>query len=784
LKAFNLLVIAVLIGGAVRASSTPSGWYLARGFPGVSLGNAQPPATFFDPSGVAHRSLALGQTVGPVGIELLSLIMGGDATDGGSRLRQQDLLKPISYRTVAIPLSQALSDLSKAAGTKLMADGDLGEERIILRLEAVPAKVMMDKIADVCSAEWKPVDGGFELFRSPAMVAKLEKANLDRRVSHITQSIQKMVSDANSDGRMTKDQAAMMADYFIKSRDLLYTGTRPPYNRQANLAMNRRMAETRLLAQVLAGMNPTDLANLAPGGRYVYTPKPNAVQRELQPIDEETMREYVEDQNMISDAVVDRITKAKRQISADVSDSYPHIKDLNLKPYLVIQPWTGTDTVQADLYINSSTQNVGFTSTLLANTMSSAEFWSRYDADQGRANSKGIELDPRLKPLLERPISNGLADAPPAPDPDIRSALLTPTEHDPLAFFTSECVLKIADADGVNVAFAPCDDCENEARLACRNGKFTSSLVQTLLAQYGGEECSNQDGWFTGKPLSPLRADARRCPRPEMQKYLRAIDEKGYASIEDQVALVMACAYATSDLLPSIATAELWSQRSNVGSYPSENAIRLYGSLSEEQKGQAKSNLELTYAQLTAEQREFLEWFVYTGFTNFRLTPQTQKSAVPGTFQLEKTDYTPNGLLAGDTLTVTDTNDDAVFYSLRYNDQPSFQRSGTIDEAAQQVAMAEKSPSGMKATVDNMRATSRRQITIKVTLQGKYEMSDVIQENHGGDAKGVGPDKFADTMSPAARDKYVAALARYRAQLQNTTFLNPDDQPQTPPPPR
>lgn len=34
---------------------------------------------------------------------------------------QADLTKPLTYRTVAIPVSQALSDLSKAAGTRLVA---------------------------------------------------------------------------------------------------------------------------------------------------------------------------------------------------------------------------------------------------------------------------------------------------------------------------------------------------------------------------------------------------------------------------------------------------------------------------------------------------------------------------------------------------------------------------------------------------------------------------------------------------------------------------------------
>ncbi len=783
MKGINVLLAAVLFGGATQASATAPRWFISRGLPGVSLGNAQPQATFFDPSGVTCRTLNIGPTVGPFGIELLSSNRRWAAKDGGSYQGRQQLIKPISYRTVAIPVSQALSDLSKVSGTKLMADGDLGEERIILRLDAVPVRLVMDKIADVCSAEWKPVDGGFELFRSPATVGKLQKADLDRRVSHLTGSIQRLVSEAKTEGRMTKDEADKMAQYFIKSNDLLNTGTRPPHDREAAAGIRRHMAETRLLAQILAGMDPAELASLTPGFRYVYTTKPNAVQRQLPPLDEATLRAYVDDQNLVSDAVNDQILKVKGQVSRDVTENYPQIDDLNLKVYVVFQAWPGVYTCQVDLYVNSRTNNVGRADELLANPLQPKDYLSQQADGRSKSNFSGLEVSPQLKPLLLRSESVSPAAVLPPLDPALRSALLKPTEHDPL-LFTSDCVLKVADAEGVNVALVPCDACESMVMYAAGKGKFTRELLETEMTQYGGEDCSAQDGWFTGKPASPLRADSQRCPRDAMERYLQAIDEQGFASIEDQVGLVLACAYGTSDGLPLLSRGEIWGSQGDFGNSSSETALRLYGSLTEEQKTAAKAGLSLTYAQLTPDQQGRLAWFVYgTPFTYFYALPDPKTPASAQSIELEKTDWTPDGLQPGDTLEIKENVDNVAFYSVSYNGQPGYSGSGTIDDAAREVAAAEKSsPGRFQTTIDNMRIGTRRQIVIKVTVPGKCWIGGSIDENRGANVKGVTPDKLADTLSSDLRDQYLAALSRYRAQFKNTTFLGPEEPSSTPPP--
>ena len=178
-----------------------------------------------------------------------------------------DTNKPVTYATVAVPLRDALDSMSKLAGTKLVAETDMQEEPIILRLEGVPLQSAMDKIAEVFGAQWTATKEGYQLERTQDMVAALENADRERRLKKTTESIRKMVQDAKADGRMTKEQAASMADYFIRSSDLAQTGVRQPYNAAAAAGINRRMAETRLLAEILATIDPAEIASWPPGGR-------------------------------------------------------------------------------------------------------------------------------------------------------------------------------------------------------------------------------------------------------------------------------------------------------------------------------------------------------------------------------------------------------------------------------------------------------------------------------------------------------------------------------------
>src|SRR5579885_918197 len=67
----------------------------------------------------------------------------------------QDLSRPITYRTVAVPLSAALDEISKQAKITLFASDDLASEPIVASIKNASTKDVMDHIATAIGAEWK-----------------------------------------------------------------------------------------------------------------------------------------------------------------------------------------------------------------------------------------------------------------------------------------------------------------------------------------------------------------------------------------------------------------------------------------------------------------------------------------------------------------------------------------------------------------------------------------------------------------------------------------------------
>src|SRR3569832_729547 len=93
----------------------------------------------------------------------------------------QDLSRHITYSARATALQTTLKQLSKQAGVELQCSQDLANEPIILRLNDVPTKEVMDKIAEVTAGEWIKLPKAIELRRSD-LAQKRHLAAIQSRV--------------------------------------------------------------------------------------------------------------------------------------------------------------------------------------------------------------------------------------------------------------------------------------------------------------------------------------------------------------------------------------------------------------------------------------------------------------------------------------------------------------------------------------------------------------------------------------------------------------------------
>ena len=78
------------------------------------------------------------------------------------------LTQKVTYTTRAKTITRVLADLTKATRVRMECNGDLDKEPLILKLNGVPLKEAMDKIAEVCAGEWVKKDNALILQRSAA----------------------------------------------------------------------------------------------------------------------------------------------------------------------------------------------------------------------------------------------------------------------------------------------------------------------------------------------------------------------------------------------------------------------------------------------------------------------------------------------------------------------------------------------------------------------------------------------------------------------------------------
>lgn len=121
-------------------------------------------------------------------------------------------------------------------------------------------------------------------------------------------------------------------------------------------------------------------------------------------------------------------------------------------------------------------------------------------------------------------------------DDPLRSILLAPDTHDPFTLVVSEALLQTADRDGRNLVACPDDfllQLIEQAKYSLKPGEPLTKSILWGLCPLGNTEIQEDDNWITVSPIDPLSATQTRADRTALGKFVRATEEKGYASIDE-----------------------------------------------------------------------------------------------------------------------------------------------------------------------------------------------------------------------------------------------------------
>jgi hypothetical protein len=102
---------------------------------------------------------------------------------------------PITYSQPAKTIAAVLADLSKSANTTLRANAEARKEVVLISVQNLPLKSLMDKIAFVTSCAWRQTADSYTLEPAQSVRNKEETEEIAKRTETARKEIQKKVDD-------------------------------------------------------------------------------------------------------------------------------------------------------------------------------------------------------------------------------------------------------------------------------------------------------------------------------------------------------------------------------------------------------------------------------------------------------------------------------------------------------------------------------------------------------------------------------------------------------------
>jgi len=529
----------------------------------------------------------------------------------------QDLAKPITYRTVAVPIHKALDEISAQTKLKLYASDELQDEPVILKLTHVSAQEFMDRFASIIGGEWTDRGKGeYEFARSDKVRAKLKADALLTQSKLIEGALKRAVEEVDKVSFDAK-QAASLASSFAGAINLQKDG-RP------NFSVERKLIESapdaRLLARIVAQLDPMLIADLPPSGIVVVSNQPTKMQKEVVFNADKAAEQFVSEQNLLASAMSKAIeTKSQEDLNVMAASPFRHIE--NAPTRFVVQASTSPfapGTIDFALYgFDKSNRPIAFARKQLFINMKSTDdlMAERTKQIEASKNDESAPLSPASAGMWQHLRANMLHRGDPGPLPDsIRSLCLHPEEFDPIGFIASDLFLDVADADNLDEIVYPDDETILLTVLAAQTGEVKLSTLNSDLAIMSSGTLTKDDHFVTYTPKDRIRAWQERTNREVLGECLREADEKGFVSILNAGRLAMS--ERTIREKPMTVFVDFSYGRVYSPYYQRDKSgLRLYSSLTDDQRTHLSDGI--TAGMLTSEQYSLLQDLSYDGQRNW-----------------------------------------------------------------------------------------------------------------------------------------------------------------------
>lgn len=478
---------------------------------------------------------------------------------------------------VGADVPRVVADLAKVSGVKLTAPAVFKRDIIMLSVHQAPLKSVMERVANLCAAEWKSDETGFQLVVS----AEKRRAEEAREREALRAAYARAIE---IEKKKAAGLPAWSVDYAKATRaaiDQLDGAATDDNSADRYEILSARTPSGRGLTRLLALADPGFLADHWRQGTVVFSTQPTRMQFPM------------------PSGAGPALDALKRECddwaarTADEPDS-PRRYDGRGKVVLILHLGDSrrTGEIQAELWVANANRFVSMSSR--ATVTGSPTVTLEY-------GSVGRE-----EPLDSGPFGRWLAenhrdDALPS---DLRGAVLHPESREPLSLMLGPILIQCAQTRHENLIASAPDSLASIGAWVARS----KATPRAFLDAFDGEELAikEADGWMSVAPRFPVTARRERVDRATTGVFVRMVSTLG----NDLDAWAGYAASAEGELRSSIGYQ--WMRLVDPTALTGEDGptLRFYGELSPSAR-EALGAGPLLLSSLSQEARATVERLVY-----------------------------------------------------------------------------------------------------------------------------------------------------------------------------
>ncbi len=621
----------------------------------------------------------------------------------------QDLAKHASFRCVASPIAKVLPDLSKACGTTFKWAPQTAADVVVLSIKDKPVSEIMKRIAQATGAEWAKEEDGYRLTRSESLNRKQQQDETSERATNIKEALAKLSAKIAEIPRMDADAARKAIEEgkagggdFVTSTGTMRRTIRSSGNGTIQM-MGGSPSEpsARAIIKLLSKISPTELAQITPSTRLVYSTQANRMQRQLPGNSAAVMNDYVAEQKVFAEVAGETDSGRPTLVAPGSSSPTPLEAGLPTKTLLVLTRFGMFDALNAQILVfddKGATIETGFFS--ISPESKPAEVKDLKSDSDGPIPFSDLSKEfLKLMPSMGGEggkmqvvmisidggnvfgATNGSNGPTPVLSPQWRERILNPDKFDPLSTVPSDLFLGAGDQRNEDLVACLPDSVLARAVGRARGNGITPGELFAEAQRSWELTVDEAEGWLVIRPRRLYAARTDRVDRLALGSMLRTLDAKGRLTLDDLAAYAFkqpenqgpgALDQMYMKLInPAIAEKEfirnLQGQR---------DILKLYGTLNQGQRQTLGSGRSLILGSLTGTQYALVTSLVYNSMDGPQI--QGDRSALPPDAPIgrrqqrmriidvsgllhERTELLPAGVPMDGGLALSITNEEAVF---------------------------------------------------------------------------------------------------------------------------